>query len=363
MVYLNSLLEITKPSGLWYIIFNWIDGFTFNFGWTIIIFTVMIKLILSPLDLYNRYSTKKNTLITKRLAPQVEKINKTYAADRAKANQQVNILYKKEGYSMIGSCLFTLLNLVLTIVIFFTIFSSLRTTSNYKMLTQYVELENVYNTTEGTKEEKETAVINHYEEIKDNWLWINNIWKTDSNTKPISTYEEFKNSLNNSKEYKAYVEENVSEEKYNEVTGALQQKYEKTWNGYFILAVLAALTSFLSQFMAELGNKVSKKKKSTTDPINPTENATKQAMNVMKYVLPIIMVIFVVTNTASFGIYIVISSLISTILSFAINAIVKKMTHKEELKYLDFVEKNNLKTIKKQQVVYERPKMKPGAKL
>ena len=363
MVYITQLIsELTKPSGLWYIIFNYIDSFTFNFGWTIILFTLFIKLVLSPLDFYNRYSTKKNTLIQKKLAPQVEKINKTFANDKNKANQQVNILYKREGYNMIGSCIFMLLNLVLTLVIFFTIYSSLRTTSNYKMLDQYITLESVYDSTDGSEEEKKEAVIVKYNEIKDDWLWIKNIWRPDSNVSPIPSYNDFNKSLKNTKIYYNYAQENITEEKYNAVMGNLITSNSKTWNGYFILAILAAVTSFLSQFVIELGNKV-KKEKQINNKFNDPQLATKSAMNIMKFVMPIIMVIFVITNTASFGIYIVISSIISSLLSVIINSIVKKLTYKQEEEYIEQLEKNNLKIAKKRQINYERPSIKPGAKL
>ena len=74
----NFLLELAKPSGLWPKIFDWFASFAGNYGWTVVLFTIAVKLLVSPLDFYNRYSTRKNTLIQKRLAGQVQKINYKY---------------------------------------------------------------------------------------------------------------------------------------------------------------------------------------------------------------------------------------------------------------------------------------------
>lgn len=362
MVFINSfLLQLTEPNKLWDIILKGIDSFTHNFGWTILIFTLIIKIVLSPIDFYNRYSTRKNTLIQKKLAPQVEKINKTFANRKDVANQQINALYKKEGYNMIGSCLFMLINLVLTMVIFFTIFSSLRNMSSYKMVKQYEDLQNVYVTTEGDIEQKQTAVVARYEEIKDGWLWIENIWRPDSNSSPIPSYEQLVSSMKNSKtEYKEYVGA-IDESLYNEVNAALVTKYEKRWNGYFILSILALITSFVSQYVIDLGNKV-KKNHDKDLQVSVAGEATNTTMKMMKFILPAIMVVFVLTSTAAFGIYIVVSSIISTVLSFGINSIVKKMTQKQEDDYIEYIEKNKNKILRKQEVV-KRPTINPGVKL
>ena len=73
---------ISKPTGLWATILNWLEKGIVNYGWVIILFTLLVKLCLTPLDFLIRYSNKKTNLIQKKLAPQIARINKKYANDK-----------------------------------------------------------------------------------------------------------------------------------------------------------------------------------------------------------------------------------------------------------------------------------------
>ena len=340
MVALNDFLcEIAKPTGLWAIILEWIESFTSNFGWTIILFTILIKLAMLPLDFYNRYSTRKNTLIQKRLAPQIAKINQKYKNNNTLANQQASALYQKEGYNVMGSCLFMLINLVLTMVIFFTIFDSLREMSTYKMLTEYQTLEITYDQalTEsgGNVEYAQNQTVLKYDEIRENseFLWIKSIWRKDTSNSVIPKYKELGKEIKTS-ENKTYTEyyNSISEEKYAAVTAGLNTKYD-SWNGYYILGILALGVSFLSQYISDLANKTKKEKN-----VNMADPA-QASMKFMKILLPAIMLIFTITNTASFGIYIIISSVMGILTTLVCNIFVKKFTKTEEEKYNAFLEK------------------------
>ena len=68
----------------------------------VIIFTLILKTIVMPLDVFSKVKTKKQSLIMKRMRPQMEKLQKQYANDKAMYNQKVMELYKKNGYSMLG---------------------------------------------------------------------------------------------------------------------------------------------------------------------------------------------------------------------------------------------------------------------
>ena len=87
---------ILTPTGLWSTIYNWLEAWIGNYGWTILIFTIFVKLIVLPLEFYNRYLSRKNGFIQKRLSGQVAKLNEKYKNNRDQANQAVSALYKKE---------------------------------------------------------------------------------------------------------------------------------------------------------------------------------------------------------------------------------------------------------------------------
>ena len=316
----NLMLAISKPTGLWESIIYWIEGGVLNYGLTVILFTLMLKVILSPLDFFIKYTSKRSSLIQKKVSPQVAKLQKKYANNQAAIQAQLNALYKKEGLNMVTSCLVMFINLALTLVIFFTMFSSLRKISAYKIISQYEDLEATY-IMYNTQEEKEAAVIARYAEIKDSFLWINNIWRPDTWATQIPTYAELKSAVrSSSKEYKQYVEE-INEEQYEKVMSPIREE-NKGWNGYLILAVLAGVMAYISQIIIEKSNDI----KGVKDP----QLKTNQSLGILKLLLPAINVIFILTSNAAFGLYLLTSTVTTTILSLIINVLVKKSTRKLE---------------------------------
>ncbi len=87
-------------------------------GVGIIVFTLILKSIVLPLDIYSRIKGKKQALIMERMRPQMEKLQKQYANDKQMYNQKVMELQKKSGYSMFGACLPMIVSLVIFIVVF-----------------------------------------------------------------------------------------------------------------------------------------------------------------------------------------------------------------------------------------------------
>lgn len=354
---------IVEPSGLWFNLFNWFESWIGNYGWTILLFTVFVKLIVLPLEFYNKYLSRKNNFIQKRLSGQVAKINAKYKNNRDAANQAVSALYKREGYSMVGTCVFTLLNLVLTLVVFISFFNTLRDISAYKMLDQYRELEYTYTMTleeSGSTELAENAVMVQYEEIsgKSKWLWVENVWAKDSYVSIVPEYSALNKAATsaNNKEYRKYFDETselyISEESYNAVMAKLINSKEG-WNGYFILAILAGALSFLSQYLSELQNK-SKKGKMLKQQ-SEQEIQMQKTMGFMRIMLPAMMVIFALTNSASFGIYLIASSLIGIVTNFGSSFFVNKLTRGEEEKYLAWAEKEAVRQTKV--IKNEKPRM------
>ena len=107
----------------------------------IIIFTLVLKTIVMPLDVFSKFKTKKQSLIMERMRPQMEKLQKQYANDKNMYNQKVMELYKKNGYSMLGICLPT----IVSIVIFMVVFSQVSTYSHDANLELYRGMVDAYN--------------------------------------------------------------------------------------------------------------------------------------------------------------------------------------------------------------------------
>ena len=115
---------------------SWIATFI-NWFPTIVLgvtmFTLALKLVTFPLDFYSRASMRRNSLKMEQMRPQLEKLQKQYAGDKQTYNMKMAALYKKEGYSMFGACLPSIITLVFFIIVL-NAFSQYSTYQNIKYL-------------------------------------------------------------------------------------------------------------------------------------------------------------------------------------------------------------------------------------
>ncbi len=86
-------------------------------GLGIIIFTLILKLITLPLDIFSRASMKKNALKMEMMRDDLEKLQKQYANNKQLYQQKMMALYKKNGYSALMPCLPTIVSLVFFIIV------------------------------------------------------------------------------------------------------------------------------------------------------------------------------------------------------------------------------------------------------
>ena len=83
--------------------FNWLSKFIRSYGLIILLLTIMIKLVISPLT-WKSYSSSAKMRVLK---PEIDKINAKYPKqeDAMKKQQATMDLYKRAGVSMWGGCL------------------------------------------------------------------------------------------------------------------------------------------------------------------------------------------------------------------------------------------------------------------
>ncbi len=95
---MNSVFDIINvPLGY---LFRGIYSFVGNYGWTIILFTLIIKLILVPLNIKQQKSMKK----TQALQPRLAKLQEKYGQDKEKLSQETMKLYQEAGVNPMGGC-------------------------------------------------------------------------------------------------------------------------------------------------------------------------------------------------------------------------------------------------------------------
>lgn len=352
----------------------------------IIIFTLILKTIVLPLDVFSKYKTKKQSLIMERMRPQMEKLQKQYANDKNMYNQKVMELYKKNGYGMLGICIPTVISLVIFMVVF-TQFSSYSQYANVELyrgmvnayneaVSVYVEsddnadgflipqevdgetyykvnfdkFESYYNAhpEEGVTYEKLTencetendyfiviedymaesareAAAVYYRENNQGFLWVGNIWYPDSPlNKEVPSFSSFVKSLNRITNLSNF------EDSYNEVTAHLQTE-KSAVNGYFVLIVLAIGMMFLSQF-------VSMRMQKSMNELGSVDGSAKRTNKMMLIMMPIIYGIFSFFYSAGFSIYMIVNTLYSFLTTVIVNRVLdvrfrKAEARQEEEKY------------------------------
>lgn len=140
-------------------------GIVADVGLGIILFTLVLKLITLPLDIFSRASMKKNALKMEMMRDDLEKLQKQYANNKQLYQQKMMALYKKNGYSALMPCLPTIISLVFFIIVIGA-FSSYSKKADFevfkKMATAYddeiVSLEGNGIVNAGTEENKEYYV-------------------------------------------------------------------------------------------------------------------------------------------------------------------------------------------------------------
>ena len=344
-----------------------------NYGWTVVVFTVFLKILMLPLDFWQRYSSRKSSLKMQRIQPLVEAIDKRYGANTQRANEEKQKLYKKQGYSMASMCL----PMILSMAIFFVMFGGLRNYSTYSSITSFQQLSEVYHETyvgqikknmpdvyamyESELDAAETAlakievqtkiiakadatnddvsaqyrqialdeVQKYYQDNHESWLWIQNVWQPDTWAKIMQPYSGgsfsgggFGASIN----MDGYP--GNAETSYNRIRDAVLETggygNNGSWNGLMLLPFMSIGLSFLSMYISQLQEK--KNRKGEAAQQNQQQAATNKTMMI---IMPIMMAWFGFIYTGAFAIYMVVNYSLSIISTLALRIPVEKVVLKK----------------------------------
>lgn len=300
-----------------------------NYGWSIIVFTILIKLVLMPFDYKSRVGMRKTT----KLQPQIAALQKKYAKDQEKLNAKMAELYKKEGVNPLSSCL----PMLLTFPILFAMFGAMRMVANEQLVQQAFD------------------ILLGNEPVLESWLWIKNLWMPDSPfaaawpdlnslnmitadiwqkvitampaetlatltatieeaTGTLISYESFGTNLRGSVEavynamatMPAYVERVSTLPGWNFNLILTTVSVMKDFNGWFLLPLLSAGSQF---FMSNL-----------TQPASAQQtDQQKSTGNFMKWFFPIFTLWLCFSYTAAFALYWVASNLIAMAQTWGMN--------------------------------------------
>lgn len=87
-------------------VMKWIYDFLGNYGWALILFTVLVRLVSFPLQI----KQQKNTAKQAAYQPMIAEIQKKYAKDRNKQSEELMKLQEEYGFNPMSGCLPMMLN-------------------------------------------------------------------------------------------------------------------------------------------------------------------------------------------------------------------------------------------------------------
>ncbi len=143
---------------------NFIYSLIGNYGWAIIVFSIVIKLLMIPLSIKQQKTLKKNN----KLQEKMKEIQFKYKNDPERLNQATMQLYKEENVSPFSGCFSAIIQIVLLISVFYLVRSPLtymkkiesETINKYQTIMQEEDLNS------GTQY-PEIAIIREVETLKD----------------------------------------------------------------------------------------------------------------------------------------------------------------------------------------------------
>ncbi|MBO5454387.1 MAG: YidC/Oxa1 family membrane protein insertase [Clostridia bacterium] len=257
---------ISTPLG--YII-SFIYSFVQNYGFTIILFTIVVKILLAPLMV----KQQKSMVQMQKLQPELQKLQKKYANDKDRLNQETVKLYQDHKVNPAGGCLPLLIQLPIIIGLYNVIQSPVK----YIMHIGAENIQKIIKLIGFTGKDQiglATAMAENTELILE---------KLSISFNPIN-FEFFGLNLADKPEF-------------------------STFNLLWIIPALSALTAYISSYVSA---KISG---------NTQQNEQMKSMNI---VMPLMSAYFCFILPAGVGLYWIMSNVMQMILQCIITVIIKK---------------------------------------
>ena len=288
-------------------VLDFIVGIVGNYGWSVIVFTLLIRLLVLPLDIQSKKAMKKQQA----LQPKLDALNKKYAKDKETLAKKQQALYKSEGVNPMASCL----PMLISMPILFCMFTAMRVTANEHLVQMLLDFKN------------------GIEPTFQGWLWIKNVFQPDSflagvlpaandglmalvgvNGSAILTAENITmvREFVATPEYAAIAASYGVNPSFSAPLLMWTITLPKQFNGLLILPIIAAASQFLSA-----------KLMSASQPQNEQTQSTNQMMG---WMMPIMSLVFCLTSNAAFAIYWVAVNVIMILQQYALNLYFDRQT-------------------------------------
>lgn len=102
-------------------VLQFIHGFVGNWGWAIVLLTILIKAVFYPLN----QKAGMSMAHMKAVAPRIQQLQQRYGDDRAKLNQAMMELYRTEKINPLGGCLPILIQIPVFIALYWVLLAAI----------------------------------------------------------------------------------------------------------------------------------------------------------------------------------------------------------------------------------------------
>ncbi len=319
---------------------SWLYQFTTNYGVALILFAIIIKFVLAPATA----KSKRNSMKMSRLAPRIQALQKKYGNDQQKLTAATQALYKEEGVSMGGGCLWSFLPLLLLI----PLYTVVRQPLNY-MLHETAEVANEI-----------VAVI---KEALPDKFGKNDYYHQMIAAPLIPQFaEELKNIVTNPSTLEG-LNFNFLGIDLGIVPTFNVFKWE-VWNwaniGGFLLPVLSAGSQVLSMLIAQkMNNSVITNEKGVQDKETAKNSQANQSGKMMMYMMPLMSLWIGFTVPGALSLYWLIQGLISTAVDVYLTKKYRKLYDAEDAQRLQRAMEQEAIEAEKERIRAERRAANP----
>ncbi len=266
-------------------VLNYIYNIVQNYGFAIIIFTLLLKLCMLPISINQQRTMKKNA----KLQVKVKEIQAKYSNDQARQSQELMDLYKRENMTPFSGCLSSIVQFVIIISIFYLVSRPLTYMVHFdqEVLNQYVQ--EVSDKNSGKASYQEIAVIREKSKDDERVALNMNFLGLDLSQIPSQNYNDIK---------------------------------------VFIIPVLYVLTSFASM---KITASMQKQQLKPTSEEKTEEDETMDEMSkTMTYMMPVMAVSISLIAPLGLALYWLVSNLLMILERLLVNKIFKDEENSEE---------------------------------
>ena len=281
-----------KLSDLITVPFGYLLGLLFqltdNYGIAMIIFALIVQAVLTPINA----KSKKSMMKMSRLQPKIQAIQKKYANDQQKQNEEIQKLQREEGASMgMGGCLWAFIPLLILI----PLFTVIREPIKYILSESVENTELIIETLKGLAPDK-FAGNQYYHQVTAAGL--------------ISTYaEELRAAIPGISEATL---EGINFNFFGIDLGAIPQFniFAETWAwdwahiGLFLIPIVSAVSQVMQMWISQKGNdSVVTNEKGVQDAEMAKNSTSAQSNKMMMWMMPIMSLWIGFTVSAGLSVY------------------------------------------------------------